>query len=441
MSAVRKYAFSEAFESGVILALASSPRFFEAIGHALDHERMPSEAGKLVVKAAKECAQSHGGVPPSGLIVVQRVRSYVEDGRVTLEKFRTVETALALAADLGAADDVDALIAEATPIVQRVAQQEAVEATLGEFAKGLDSVAVSERFEKIASLGQRRASVTETLIGDAADIAASFEQQTGDRLSTGIAELDRILNGGLERQALGVVMGGTGGGKSLFLTHVAADALFCGVDVAYVTLELPTKTIKARIYSNLCNMTADEIVRNPQEAARRWAFLQSRGLGRLETIYETAQATTVPDIRRWMKERQREANFSPRLVIIDMGDHLVSKVGSDKRSYDEMRIVYSGIRQIAVDIDGWAWTASHVKSGNSGKKALSVDQAADSAHKARLSDLIVSLPRTDEDEQNGDVRFGIPKRRNDQAHGQAGPIPMDAIHGRMIAMSRDTPWG
>jgi hypothetical protein len=155
----------------------------------------------------------------------------------------------------------------------------------------------------------------------------------------------------------------------------------------------------------------------------------------------TAQVSTVADIRRWLKEREREVNFRPEVIVVDMGDHLVSRAGSDKRSYDEMRVVYSGIRELAVERDGWSWTASHVKTGNAGKKHIDVDQAADSAHKARLADLIIAMSATKEEMEEGTRRYATPKRREDESNRSCGPLPTDADRGRIACISRRLPWG
>lgn len=777
MTDVRKYAFTRAFEAGIALAMVSAPRFYETVGRAIDPERMPSADAALVVKAAKAVAKDSGACS-SRLLALQCIRSMVDTGKVTYEAHREAERLLDLAEDIEAASDIEALIALAVPTVSKAAQQEAIEATLSDFGKGMDAGKVVERFDRVASIGHRREVATEIATGTAEDIRASVEQHVGKRLPTGVPDLDSALNGGMECGALGLVMGHTGVGKchavgqgilmydgsvkkvedvcsgdflmgmggarrrvlrtnsgrgelyevcpvkgsswkvnvehiltlvetqsgrvvdvsvrawlgwskrqkhlhklfregvefapkvlpidpyffgvylgdgstagrdvrvttadpeilvevereaarrglsvsvhspekhapgyalvgrrgkknplsteleklglrgvksggkfvpevykttscvaraellaglldtdgslmhgcydfisksrrlaedvaflarslglaayirscekgcqsgftgtyyrvtvsgevsaipvrvvrkkaparqqkknvlrtgfsvkatgevksyygftldgdgryllndftvthnSMMLTHIVTEAVYAGLDVAYVTLELSPRVVKSRVYSNLCYMTAKEMSDDAAEASRRWGVLSAAGLGRLETVYMTAQATTVTDVRAWLKDRERESDFRPKVIVVDMGDHLVSKVGSEKRSYDEMRIVFSALREMAVEREGWAWSASHVKFGNAGRKKVNVDQAADSAHKSRLADVIISMAKTEDDEETGQVRFGIPKRRIDEGVGGSfGPVPQDCAHGRVVAMTRVVQWG
>jgi hypothetical protein len=429
------------FEAGLALACATMPRVYSSVGRALDPDRMPTQAGQLVVKAAQAVARDHGSPPSSLAVVLQRMRVMVEvDGKVTYEQFKAAEELLQAASDVDAADDPDALIAEAAPVVQRFAQQEAVEKTISDFGKGVPADRAAERFEAVAAIGEAKEEVTLRLVHSATDVVSSFET-LGERLPTGITDLDLLLRGGLECRALGVALGATGTGKSFLLVQIAAEALLSGLDVAYFTLELPAHVVRARVYANLTNLTADEIRSDAgEEAARRLREIAPRS-GRLVVSYHTACATTPADLRQCMREWERADGFRPRVLVFDMGDHLVSRVGTDLRSYDDMRKVYAALRSMAIERDGWAWTASHVKGGNSGKKHIAADEVSDSQHKSRTADLMVAITSTDEERRAGLVRFTLPKRRNDDAAGVAGPMPRDEARGRIAFVSRGLPWG
>jgi hypothetical protein len=149
---------------------------------------------------------------------------------------------------------------------------------------------------------------------------------------------------------------------------------------------------------------------------------------------------TANDLRRWVQRELPQQGRRPRVLIVDYADLMVSKPGSEQRSYDEMRIVYASLRDIGVDLDGWTWTASQAKGGTAGKSRLTVDHAADSINKMRIADLVLAAARTSDDEENGMVRFSVPKRRIDEAHGSVGPLPMDAARGRIVSVARSYPW-
>jgi DNA repair protein RadB len=60
---------------------------------------------------------------------------------------------------------------------------------------------------------------------------------TGDRLSTGVASIDRLLDGGLETDAVTEIYGEGGSGKSLFCLEVAVRVAREGRWVIYVDTE------------------------------------------------------------------------------------------------------------------------------------------------------------------------------------------------------------
>ncbi len=58
-----------------------------------------------------------------------------------------------------------------------------------------------------------------------------------NRVSTGIVNLDRIIEGGLEKNSTNLVVGGSGNGKSIFATQFLIEGLRKGEAVLYVSFE------------------------------------------------------------------------------------------------------------------------------------------------------------------------------------------------------------
>ncbi len=440
MSDKRRYPFLRKFEAALALACVTLPRAYERVGHALDAERMNTPGAELLVRAAQAVYKDHGSPPTSREVVMQRIRSIVNEGKVTFEKLQESEALLDLAEDGGLCEDVESLLLEAIPVVRDFAGQDAIDKTLGELSRGVDPEEVSQRFDRVSAIGAAREQMSETMKFDVKDVTATVVLAENDRLATGIPDVDRLLLGGLETSALAVVLGQPGVGKSQFLIQVAAEAVFESIDVAYISLELRAATCKRRLYANLCNLTYSEMSERPQVVADRLEHLRPH-LGRFEVAYFAPQVTTVADVARWLKERRRESRFDPRVLLFDMGDHFVSKVNTEKNSYEDVRIIYDHMRNLAVERGGWAWTASHVKSGNVGKKRVTSDQAADSAHKGRKADLMIAVTQTADDKAAGQLRYALPKRREDSDQGEAGPIPCDLERGRIAIIQRRTPWG
>ena len=93
------------------------------------------------------------------------------------------------------------------------------------------------------------------------DMEARFIKVNRHACPTGIEELDKrgILNGGLGRGELGVIVASAGVGKSHFLTMLGANALRLGKNVLHYTLELSEIAVGLRYDSNIANIPSDEI--------------------------------------------------------------------------------------------------------------------------------------------------------------------------------------
>lgn len=440
-SGKERYPFARSFEVSIAGTLHRTPRYYETIGYALDPERIPSADLRLIVSTTQKLAKSAGTGAINRTLIEQQLRIQHDSGKVTLDQIAEVKRLLDVADDTDDSDP-EAVIAVTVSAVRRFAEAEALEATIKDAATGLDAKTV-ERFDQVVALGKSRG-VTHvpSVSGEEDDLSASVAPVApGERLPTGVGELDILLRGGMERKALGMVQADTGGGKSLFLSHILANTVMLNIPSLYITLELSELEVKKRVYCNLCDMTVEEIRAKPHEAARRYKMLKERGLALWGVVYQTPRATTMQHIRRIVKDTEKEWGIEIPALFVDEAGKVVWKLNAEMRSYDEQRNVYQELRNIAVEKNGWAWTASQVKSGFEGKKRLGVDAGADSKEKARLSDVIVELPRTHEDMAQGTIRMRVPKRRVDEAFGEAGPLPMDAAHGRIALVNdRVNPW-
>lgn len=434
---IARYPFTKDIEAAIAFAEVSLPRFHDAVGHALDPDRMPSPEGANLIRAGQAIAKATGAGCPNPVLALQHMRTTVHAGRMRKEEVDAASAFLDQAEDSHGAQDMEALVAVVVPVIQRFAQQEALEAAFDDFGKGNGIHETADRFEKVASLGKRKGTIGQILSGSEDDVKACANSILRDPLPTGIPELDEFLKGGLERAAMGCIMGTEGAGKSLALCHFTVEALLRGIDSAYLSLELGIPNVKQRIYSNLTSMTKEQLGKNPTEASRR---LQSLKLGNLIVAYQTPKATTAASVKAWLRAVEKEHGFVPRLVVIDYADKLVSKLETNKRSYEEMEIVYDCLRDMIIERDGWLWTASQMTRGASKSKKPDLDDVSDSKHKVRTPDLVLSLIRSEQDKEDGVLKIGVPKRRNEQAFGTVGPLPLDEKYGRIVTVNRPEPW-
>ena len=437
-----KYPLTRQAEMFLAYAEVTNPRFHELLGHAIEADRLANEDAQLLVSAAQEIAREGDQPCASTVAAVQQLRLRVNAGKLTMESLQAANDLLDAVEDAGGIQDLDGLIATVTPAIKRVAHMEAVEQTIAQVGQQADPAEAAERFAAIANLGKARVSDGQALTWTPAQIALAASSTITDPLPTGIPELDTVLGGGIEKRSLGVFLANSGDGKSLALCHVAAESLWDGRRVAYVTLELSEHQIMQRVICNMVDMTPTELAADPHKAAARRSLLDGffqHSIGDMQVLYMTPKVGTVAQIRQWLKDLARK-NFVPDVLLVDYADKLSAKAGEEKGSYVAQGMVYQQLRDLVVDLGCWGWTASQTTGRQGRKKKIDMEDIADSMEKARICDTLVAIVRHDEDVTNGLVRFRLPKRRNGEAHKEVGPLNMDPERGRMVAIMRSVPW-
>lgn len=126
---------------------------------------------------------------------------------------------------------------------------------------------------------------------------SSVEDTGEERFSTGFAELDRVLGGGLVAGSMVLLGGDPGIGKSTILLQAARNMAASGIEIVYISGEESLRQIKMRgkrigeISDNLrflCETDLDSITATLQEEKPRLAIIDS-----IQTMY-SAQVQASP---------------------------------------------------------------------------------------------------------------------------------------------------
>jgi hypothetical protein len=82
---VEPYRLDPKFEGALVALLCQRPKLFARIGHALDPECLGDERAKVFLRAAKSIAADFGVGPDSTITVFERMRDFLDAGRLTQE--------------------------------------------------------------------------------------------------------------------------------------------------------------------------------------------------------------------------------------------------------------------------------------------------------------------------------------------------------------------
>ncbi len=420
------YAFTPDFERAVVALSCTHARFFGRVGRHLDPEAMTTEAGKLAVEAAQDIARDTGQGPASALIVVQRLRRWVDEGKVRRDEVDAVDDMVADAEDAGLPSD-EAVISEMVPMLKRRKQNDVVKLAMSDYAGRRDFGRVMKLLEEVETLGKGDAGVGVKVGGTGFDVIDALRHL--EKCPTGIDDLDVELGGGLPRGQLGMFIGGAGAGKSMALSHVAAFASRIGLFVGYATLELPEAVVLARITANHTTIPIDRILAGDPEAREKLMDNLPDGVCIVKEF--TPQVTTVADVRAWVDLCENSEERSMDVLVVDYADKMTANC-KDRSTYKIMEHVYEDLRLFVHEGTRWGWTASQAtRADKQQKKKLDLEHVSDSVNKVRVVDLAITLNLDDGEE----MTYYVAKNRTGKGRMSVGPLPTDFASGSIAPTS------
>lgn len=432
MSDLEGYGLEPKFEVVVLHYCCSRPSFWKRVGGELDPKRMGHVLAPFILAACRLITKETGRPPSSPLLVVQRAARWNAEGKLKREVVQAISDLFDTAEDSGMPPE-DEIVAELVPVVRRRIHSEAVLKAHDEFAKRGDFSDVVSTIRKASMLGEVIA-VDDVSLSH--EMLSVLDDDGIPRLRTPVVELNVSLDGGLKRGGLGVIIAESGGGKSMYLISQAAESSRRGLHTCFTTLELPYQEQYARLVSNLTGVPINDL--NTSEAKAKAARILEETASQRGPVHVaefTPHATTVRDLVDWVDQKEQTVGQKVDVLIVDYGDKLWDPRVKDGNEYVAMRYVYEGLRRdVAVERDMWVWTASQPgrRKRKESKNLIDLGDVADSMHKIRVADLVITINFEDLDDY-GEALYFVAKHRTGKSRYGIGPLPTDFSCARICA--------
>ena len=253
------------------------------------------------------------------------------------------------------------------------------------------------------------------------DHEARFVQVDRATCPTGLKELDqkKVLNGGLGRGEIGIVVAPTGVGKSHWLVAMGSEALRRGKNVLHYTFELTETAVGIRYDSNLCRIPSSNVYENKEKVLSTY---KENDMGRLIIKQYPTGTASVVTIKNHI-EKLAMVDFVPSLIVIDYADIMRST-----RTYDslrhELKLVYEELRNLAMEMNIPIWTASQANREASKADIVGLENMSEAYGKAMVADVVISLSRKPMEKSTGAGRLFVAKNRAG-SDGLVFPIRID----------------
>jgi replicative DNA helicase len=258
------------------------------------------------------------------------------------------------------------------------------------------------------------------------DTEARFIRTRRVTCPTGLRQIDAqdILNGGLGRGELGVVIAPTGVGKSHFLVQMGAEALRAGKNVVHYTFELSETAVGLRYDSNLCGIPSGDVIDRKEEVIN---FYKENELGRLIIKEYPTGTPSVQTIRNHI-EKLLLKSFVPSVIVIDYADIMKSSRKFDSLRH-ELKLVYEELRNLSMEMNVPIWTASQANRDASNSEIVGLENMSEAYGKAMVADVVLSISRKPNEKATGAGRIFVAKNRAGR-DGMLFPMRIDTSMSR-----------
>ncbi len=300
-----------------------------------------------------------------------------------------------------------------------------------------DSDAIIDRMQKAAYIGSSRDTGHDYM----GEFTKRCQMVHRNGIATGFPSLDEknVLNGGLEAGEIGTIIAAAGGGKSMMLVNIAANALRNGKNVLYYTLELAEHKIGIRFDANFSGIGQSDVPFNKEAVEEA---INGGCKGKLYIKSFPPRSATVNHFKNHIRQLKNQRGFEPDMVIIDYADIMGEVMTNVRRggdsAYESQGSVYEQIRAFSDEVKCPVWTASQGVRSAASERILKAEHIAESFRKMHTADFACGLSRTPEDKLDGTGRLTIIKNRAGQ-DGQVYPITLNTSTVQMQIFEQMTP--
>jgi len=252
------------------------------------------------------------------------------------------------------------------------------------------------------------------------DKIRSFEQH--DRVSTGLSGLDKELEGGWGKGEIAVLIAPPGYGKTMFLLNAMYSILERRKNVLFVSFELSEERLLERLYRRIArasraDIRKDKTGRIKDVLQRFFRLMKVRGY----IVYRRPKTWGVEDMALHI-DRLKSRGIEIDTVIVDYLDKLSLK-SKDYRL--GLRDLTEDLRYLSIDRNVRVITATQANRLSLTAPVITEEHVSESFGKVEVSDIVLSLGRTQKDEQKNQGRIVLLKSRDRGGRGVIIPIRME----------------
>ncbi|MFW6219484.1 MAG: DnaB-like helicase C-terminal domain-containing protein [bacterium] len=406
----------KSFQSKTILEILTDQKFGSEIIKYLYSKYFDTEQAKMVITYIKNFYDKYEKVPSlTNSNIYEIIKEYHPDGDVNgemLSKYIDQLNNYWKKIKRGKIDHDGAYVQE--KIWTFIKQQElknTANIILNELSSGgYDNkiiYAVEDKIKKVLDIGQEQ----DFGIDVCDNIMSALEDENRYPIPTGIPKLDLIMNGGLGKSEIGIIIAPLGTGKSTILTRFASNAAYIyGKNVLQIYFEDTDHQILNKHFSALSGIELNEL-KNNKEYVNRIVKAKKSGEGKVILKKMSQEGITIPDIKKFVLNVEKVKNIKFDLILIDYLDCIESHKNNKGDSNKDDLDVIKAFESMSAELNIPMWSA--VQSNRQGitSEIVTTSQQGGSIKKSQKAHFIMSIARSLEQKANNTANISILKSR------------------------------
>ena len=384
--------FGHVFQAKIISSLLSDKKFIQTISDILEPDYFDSDANKWLCENIRDYFFEYKTTPTLDVMKVKIDEMENEILQVSVvdnlkESWRNVEST-----DL------------------KFVQEQTLEFCRNQVMKNaiMDSVDLIEvgqydQIKKIVDEAMKAGSDRDLGHDYIVGIEERLTKSTRDTVKTGWDPIDEVMDGGLGKGELGVVVAPAGIGKTWCLQNIGAHSVKEGLNVVHYTLELNQNYVGLRYDTVFSGVTTSDIKFYQDDVKKKIDALK----GTLLIKYFPTKSASVQTLTSHLSQIEIQG-VKPELVLVDYAD-ILKGVGTEKRHVLEN--IYEDLRGLAGEIECPIWTASQANRSSLEEEVIDATKVAEAYSKVMIADFVVSVSRKVEDKIANTSRFHVIKNR------------------------------
>jgi replicative DNA helicase len=387
------------FQQSLIKSIIEDKKYAETIIDVLESRYFENVSFKFIMENVKELFKTYNTIPNYDT-VAQKIMA--EGGNDSTKHVDTLEAIKNL--------DVN------TEYVQDTALNFCKQQNLKKKLKDVHNIIDNGEFEsynKIEEIIQKALQVG--LINDDGtdvfeDIDLALEKDNRLPIATGIVGVDNLLEGGLGRGELGIVLAPTGTGKTTLLTKMANTAYNLGFNVLQIFFEDNPGNIKRKHYTIWSGIAPKDQPENAEEVKEKVKEAEVQSKGGIKLLKLASDNVTISEIKNKVRKLISDG-FKIDLLLIDYVDCISPERSVNGEEWKGEGSIMRSLESMTGEFDIAIWTATQGNRESISSEVVNSDQMGGSIKKAQIAHVILSIAKTLEQKENNLATLTLLKSR------------------------------